>query len=274
MSAHRWWRCKRIATPSGMISVGELQFRSSGGANLVTGGTALASSYLAAAAWGGATDLAPARAFDGANSATKDMWHMATGTTIPITDQWIGYQWASAVDVAQVAVQQRGDGVADQYWTGCNVEYSDDGVSWPLYGYATFSAPTSNTDVAWKVGIIVPVGSVLYDLTRGLTASGAPGGAVASVLHDLAPSARDVDGGPGVISGSVAVLGPPVTPLARRVLLVSERIRRVVRETWSGTDGLYRFEGLSMADTYSVVCHDNAGTYRALIADGLVPTLE
>ncbi|ASM75877.1 hypothetical protein VITFI_CDS3245 [Vitreoscilla filiformis] len=241
--------------------VGELQFRSAAGSNLVAGGTAIASSQY--------VDNAPERAYDGA-AATYWQAYMYEGHA---PDRWIGYQWPAAVDVAQIAVQQLPGG-GDHYWIGALVEWSDDGTTWVQYGYAALPSPTSSTDLAWKVGIIVPVRSVLYDLTRGLTASGAPGGAVASVLPDLAPSARDIDGGPGVIAGSVAVLGPPVTPLARRVLLISERLRRVVRETWSGTDGLYRFDGLSVADTYSVVCHDNAGTYRALIADGLAPTLE
>lgn len=271
MAAHRWWRCSRIVTARpDAINVGELQFRSSGGSNLATGGTALASSYMPAAAWGGPSDLTPARAFDGANSLTADIWHMSMTSGLDLYAQWIGYQWASAVDVAQVAVAQRGDGVSGEYWQSCNIQASDDGVRWKLIGACAFPAPTSGTDKTFKVATITPLAGA-PELLHSITVTGAPSGPVTARLPDLAHSARDVDGGTGVIAGSVAVLGPPVTPLSRRVLLISERMRRVVREQWSGADGLYRFEYLSMADTYSVVCHDSAGTYRALIAGGLVP---
>lgn len=272
MTAHRWWRCSRIvsARPNA-INVGELQFRSSAGSNLATGGTALASSYMPAAAWGGPpSDLTPARAFDGANSVTADIWHMNMTSGLDLYAQWIGYQWATAVDVAQVAVAQRGDGVANEYWMTCNVEASDDGVRWELVGACVFPAPTSGTDKAYKVGAITPLAEA-PELPHSITVTGAPSGPVTAQLPDLAHLVRDVDGGTGVIAGSVAVLGPPVTPVSRRVLLISERLRRVIREVCAGADGLYRFEYLSMFDTYSVVCHDSAGTYRALIADGLVP---
>lgn len=262
MAAHRWWRCARIVTPSGWVSAGEVQLRAVGGSNLATGGTAVASSYLEA--------YTPARAFDGVNNVTADIWHISTSSGLDRLHEWIGYQWASAVDVASVAVAQRGDGVSDQYWQSCNVEASDDGVRWELIGACAFPAPTSGTDKTFKVAAITPLAEA-PELLHSITVTGAPSGPVTARLPDLAHSARDVDGGTGVIAGSVAVLGPPVTPLSRRVLLISERMRRVVREQWSGADGLYRFDYLSTADTYSVVCHDSAGTYRALIADGLVP---
>lgn len=269
MAAHRWWRCFRIITPDSWISVGEMQFRSASGVNLSVGGVAIASSYMPRDG-GSPTDLTPAHAFDGANATTADIWHISATSGIDRMAEWIGYAFTSPVDVGQIAVQQRGDGVANQYWQTCNIEFSDDGVSWALAGSCAFAAPTSVADKAFKLSAITPLAEA-PELLHSITVTGAPSGPVTARLPDLAHSAWDVDGGTGVIAGSVAVLGPPVTPLSRRVLLISERMRRVVREVWSGADGLYRFDYLSTADTYSVVCHDSAGTYRALMADGLTP---
>lgn len=269
MAAHRWWRCARILTPAAAVSVGELQFRSAAGTNLATGGVALASSYLTAAWSGLAADLTPDRAFDGKNSLVTDIWHVDTTSSMLMIEQWIGYRWPTAVDVGQVAVQQRGDGVADGYWTGCNIEASDDGVYWHVVGTAVFAAPTSAADKAFKVGAIQPVGGEQRPARSVVSTRGGAAPAVVGLVAADGRATSDIDGGPGVITGSVSALGPPVTPLVRRVLLLSERFRRVIKETWSEPGGQYTFSGLHLSDKYTVVTHDSAGIYRAVIADGL-----
>lgn len=255
MAAHLYWRCSRIfAAFEPALACGELQFRSAAGANLSIGGEALASSYLPGNYWGTYPDLVPAKAFDGRNASLADIWHANTGEGVIPQHKipelsWIGYRFVVPADIGQVAVAQRSD-YAGQHWLSCNVDYSDDGVMWAYAGRCVFPAPTSAGDLTLKTAVIAAVSPRAVDIAR---------------------LSVDADGGRGAIVGSVASIGPPLTPLARRVLLISERLRRVVRETWSTETGAYRFDGLPLHEVYTVVCHDNGGLYKAVVADGLVP---
>lgn len=85
---------------------------------------------------------------------------------------------------------------------------------------------------------------------------------------------RDVYyGGPGVITGTVEEKGTPAnTPLRRRVVLIEERSRTAIRETWSDADtGAYTFRHIATGMKYTVLTYDHAGNYRAVAADGLTP---
>jgi hypothetical protein len=52
------------------------------------------------------------------------------------------------------------------------------------------------------------------------------------------------DGGQHRIVGTVKVKGSPNVPVHRRVVLINERSRRIVRETWSDPVTGYAFEGI------------------------------
>lgn len=75
------------------------------------------------------------------------------------------------------------------------------------------------------------------------------------------------------VAGTVRRAGDdvtPDTPLARRVWLVDETSRKVVRETWSdAATGEYLFDGVSGVPRYTVIAFDHEGQYRAAIADNL-----
>lgn len=79
-------------------------------------------------------------------------------------------------------------------------------------------------------------------------------------------------GGAGQVVGSVK--NTPATPVRRRVLLIEEATRAVIRETWSeaGT-GVYAFERIAMNTTYTVVSYDHTQAFRAVVADRVVPEL-
>jgi hypothetical protein len=81
------------------------------------------------------------------------------------------------------------------------------------------------------------------------------------------------DGGFGRIIGTVKEKGMPSNlPLARRVRLFHELTGRFLRETWSdATTGNYAFVGIDPTQRYTVVSYDYTGSYRAVIADNLLP---
>lgn len=119
---HRYWRVRG----SGALSFGlrDIEFRETiGGANIASGGLAIASS---------AEPGYPAsNAFDG--SATT-YWTSVTGDASDFA--WIGYRFPQDVSISQVALTSHNDGTSGQQSTSATVpsyllvEYSDDGSSW------------------------------------------------------------------------------------------------------------------------------------------------
>lgn len=85
---------------------------------------------------------------------------------------------------------------------------------------------------------------------------------------------RDVYyGGLGVIAGTVEAKGTPAnTPLRRRVVLIDERSRSAIRETWSdAATGAYEFRSIKQGVPYTVLAYDHAHNYRAFAGDNLLP---
>jgi len=68
------------------------------------------------------------------------------------------------------------------------------------------------------------------------------------------------------------VKNTPATPVRRRVLLIEEATRAVIRETWSeAATGAYFFGRVAMNTTFTVVSYDHTQAFRAVVADRVVP---
>lgn len=100
-----------------------------------------------------------------------------------------------------------------------------------------------------------------------------------TLLADCAPyglpnSPRFEFKGKGQITGTVAEKATPAnTPLRRKVMLHRLPEGTFVAATWSdATTGAYTFSGIRPDLQYTVTSYDHTGTYRAVIADNLVPT--
>ena len=93
---------------------------------------------------------------------------------------------------------------------------------------------------------------------------------VGTLLRAPLLMARDVEfGGDGVIAGSIKEKNTPAnTPLRRRVLLIDERSRITIRETWSdAVTGNYEFRGVKQGVKYTVISYDHLHNYSAVIVD-------
>lgn len=124
---HLYWRvrCDRNAVTStgalAVTSVNEIEMRATpGGADLCTGGTAIALNVNA---------TTPAsRAFDNDNS------DYINSSTVSLDDGqpwWIGYQFATAVDVQEVAIWKQQYSSGDIRAMGSvYIEWSDDNATW------------------------------------------------------------------------------------------------------------------------------------------------
>lgn len=165
MAAHRYWRVYVVTVQATSTAVGaaEVQFRIvSGGASVATGGTALASQ----------TTQPAANAFDG-NTATD--W-----STVSAAPQWIGYDFGSGVtkDIIEFTWTSRNSSTYNDYNPKeCQLEWSDDGVTWypsyPAVGIPvwtptltrTFTQPNTSTTVtaASSSGNFLFIGGELED---------------------------------------------------------------------------------------------------------------
>lgn len=92
----------------------------------------------------------------------------------------------------------------------------------------------------------------------------------ASSLHKV----RDMEhGGDGLIKGTVKVKGAPNNvPVARKVRLIRDVDAICIRETWSDpVTGAYTFAEIDRSVSYTVLSYDYTESFRAVVADRVVP---
>jgi len=140
---------------------------------------------------------------------------------------------------------------------------------------ADFTPPTAAlpdpTSLLNYRGYLSLLGVVGYAPSEALDATG-----VRNVGRAQNLGLRDIYyGGTGRITGTVKEKANPNNlPLHRKVLLLDEATRAVVRETWSdATTGAYTFNNVAMQATYTVMTFDYLHNYRAVIADNLTPEI-
>ena len=140
MASSTRWRIYVAGSVAGGASLASFEMAASaGGADLCTGGTASASSV-----WD--SSYTPDKAFDG-NASTR--WNNANGTAVP---QWLEYQFASAVTVAEYRVRAGADNAGNaptlwklEYWNGSTWVAADfrSGPAWTLGEARTYTVPAT-----------------------------------------------------------------------------------------------------------------------------------
>lgn len=110
--------------------------------------------------------------------------------------------------------------------------------------------------------------------TDAFSGASLPDGAAGGHLKPV-PFFDVYNGGIGLVYGTVKEQSSPAnTPLRRRMLLIDERSRVTIRQTWSdAVTGNYEFRGVKEGVTYSVLSYDHTGAFRAVVADGQIPEL-
>ena len=85
--------------------------------------------------------------------------------------------------------------------------------------------------------------------------------------------ARDVEvGGLGTIYGTTKTKGSPNLPTKARVVLLHQRSKLPVRETWSDpVTGAFAFTGIDTTQQFITLAEDAAGNYRPVAANRLTP---
>lgn len=86
-------------------------------------------------------------------------------------------------------------------------------------------------------------------------------------------TARDVEhGGPGTVYGTTKTKGTPNLPAHARVVLLHQRSKLPVRETWSDpVTGAFVFSGIDTSQQFLTLAEDAAGNFRPVAANRLTP---
>lgn len=85
--------------------------------------------------------------------------------------------------------------------------------------------------------------------------------------------ARDIEhGGPGAIYGTTKTKGTPNAPAHARVVLLHQRSKLPVRETWSDpVTGAFAFTSIDVNQQFLTLAEDAAGNFRPVAANRLTP---
>lgn len=263
--------------------------KSSNGASGYDGAITAGTNDSAAGGW--AVELSASRGFvlirpgvvvaSAATTVNDSTWHhwavcRGSGTTRLFKD---GTQIASTSDTHDYEASALTIGA----WTTSG--------SYPFNGYiddlrvtkgvarytADFTPPADElpTDSSGGVGVEAPPYST--PLRQPLTvASEAIGTASAARKVGAVTNVRDTEfAGRGTITGTVKNKSDPTNvPVMRRVRLIRDRDGLVAGETWSDpVTGAYTFAEINENLTYTVLSYDHTGTYRAVVADKLIPTV-
>lgn len=138
-----------------------------------------------------------------------------------------------------------------------------------LHSIKVWDAPQAPLTPISSRGLPTPIARRICAPARALS----PGGPVTVAFSDKVARRNIYQGGVGRINGTVKEKSLPANvPLHRRVCLLEEKTRLLVAETWSdATTGNYVFERIDQTRTYTVMAYDHTGTYRAVVADNIIP---
>lgn len=144
---------------------------------------------------------------------------------------------------------------------------------------ANFSNPVYPVPTGFRLFSDFPTEPAVIDVLATPSNHGGwatPPTPVVDVLDTPISGTRNTQfGGRGRVAGTVKTTNTPTnTPAHRRVRLYRDRDAHFVAEQWSDpVTGAYSFDYVDPLHTYTVLSYDHTGTFRAVVADNLTPTI-
>ena len=270
MSAHRYWALffdAGIFFPT--VSVASIEWRATpGGTNLATGGVAALRVGVQGSGFPTGTDQNGrpiANCFDG-NVST--IWHN-TGGSIRID-----YDFGAPVAPQEVVVTTATPpgGAFNSSIQTLTPLWSDDGALWTATWPATSTFNNSPLGVTTLTGLDTALAPASARSVRlALPGAMAAAGSFAWRFGGQRLAHDPIDGGNFHLASDVAIEGPPLEYVGRRVRLFDKVSGRLVREQWSDpVTGAYDFRDIRDG-LYFVTAEDHTSFFNAVIADRLRP---
>ena len=130
--------------------------------------------------------------------------------------------------------------------------------------------PLPQTNFRWP---LMAGFAALAAAARVRIAASAPVGPLSLPEPVRALNARDVEyGGPGTVYGTTKTKGTPNLPTKARVVLLHQRSKLPVRETWSDpVTGYFEFRGIDTNQQFLTLAEDAEGHFRPVAANRLTP---
>ena len=258
MAAHLHWRILFDRGSASTVDLREVGFFDAQGVDLSVGGVGSASSER-----GGA--YATTGLFD---KNVNTYYATASGVAYP---QWVGYRFASPVDVQKVRVYPISSAPAP---TNVRLQFSDDGIAW--------SAPQGLVEVSGGLAqgldtmLALPLafdGPLFVMHRQDWIVRSIPGALVPVVCVGPQVAADLQFGGFGRIWGTTKTKASPSNlPTKARVVLLHQRSKLPAREVWSDPiTGDFAFEGIDTRQEFLTLAEDAAGNFRPVAASRLVP---
>lgn len=252
-ASYRYWRARAAGTygSTSYVTLIEMRVSADGsGPNLTITGNGMASASAGSNI---------AQAFDGVDGGTSNSWALVFSAT----GHWAQWDFGAGVqyDLNHFGIKMTNGGNVFTWF----FEGSNDGVNWEVRAVL---APLTDAAMTY-VRTNQPI-SIVPARPAQVVAGAVRPSAVPRV--DLNLRRLDIeDGGIYRVVGTVKVKGSPNVPVHRRVVLIAERSRRIVRETWSDpVTGAYAFESIRGDVTYTTMAYDHTSAHlRATVADGL-----
>ena len=258
---HKFWRLHVAATSSAYFQVSEVAFLDSAGADVSVGGVASAGSEYD-------STYSAGKAFDKSHGTD----YCSAADVFPA---FLQYACPSAVEVTSVRFRW----ATNNLWLPKSMAHmvlasSPDGVTWADF-YTLSLTSGSLTAGAEAVASATAAGPLLAGPTGGTLPvfCGPSSEPLASVAMGSAAAVRDAEfGGAGRIWGTTKTKGTPNQPTKARVVLLHQRSKLPVRETWSDpVTGAFAFTGIDTTQQFLTLAEDAAGNFRPVAANRLTP---
>jgi hypothetical protein len=257
----RFWRLLFTSGNGNDIWLAEVEFLDAAASLVSPAGAAV----ISGGDWGAGYEKE--NAFDGVKSASNNGW-----ASKPAFPAWIGLAFPSpvAVSTAKIYLSPIASAWDELPVPGhVHLQHSDDGWRWGN----TFQRFNGDYVVG---GILLsqPGGPLTMSNNHALLAASAALGST-HVMGSRALLARDMEfGGAGRVWGTnqIELTGGALVPAGGRVVLLRQRDKLVVRETWADPiTGAWEFRGLDTRQDFLALAEDLAGNYRPVAASRLTP---
>ena len=199
---------------------------------------------------------------------------LASAVRFAVRESGFALQWDFGAGIEKAVSSAAPGSSADSalFLSHFDLQYSNDGKYWTQEALlGRYPWPGANTLASPASGVLPLVLRTAVSQLDAVASAAVP--AHSTPLGASLQLARDIEvGGPGTIYGTTKTKGTPNLPTKARVVLLHQRSKLPVRETWSDpVTGNFAFTGIDTTQQFLTLAEDAAGHFRPVVANRLTP---